>query len=52
MTSQGERKSLFVYDLYRRSRFSRSNFLSAEQFLNDREHSEAILTDNDYEEGT
>ena len=52
VTSQGERKSLFVYDLYRRSSFSRSNFLSAEQFLNDREHSEAILTDNNYEEGT
>ena len=35
VTSQGERKSLFVYDLYRRSSYSRSNFLSAEKFLND-----------------
>ena len=33
VTSQGEQKSL--YDLYRRSSFSRSNFSSAEQFLND-----------------
>ena len=51
VTSQGERKLLFVYDLYRRSSYSRSNFLNAENFSNDREHSEAILTNNDYETG-
>ena len=52
MTSQGERKSVFIYDLYRRMVFSRSNFLSLERFLNVREHSEAICIDNDDEGGT
>ena len=42
VTSQGEQKSVFIYNLYRRMVFSRCNFLNAERFLNVREHSEAI----------